>query len=41
MKSIVLSIFELGDKFGYYGVIVFLVIMFVALIYVMRKYVKD
>jgi len=41
MHSIILSIYTVGSMIGYYGCIVYMAIMFIALIYVMRKYLKD
>jgi hypothetical protein len=33
--------FELGNSFGYYGCIVYLIVMSIGLIFVMRKYLKE
>ncbi len=41
MKAVLLSIKEIGDMFGYFGCIVYVLVMFVACVYVMRKYLKG
>lgn len=41
MKSVLLSIYEIGNVIGYYGCWLYIIVMFVALVYVMRKYLKS
>lgn len=41
MKSVLLSIFEIGNLIGYYGCIFYFLVMAVALVIVMRKYLRD
>jgi hypothetical protein len=41
MKGVLLSLFEIGDKIGYWGCVIYLLVMAVALVYVMRKYLKE
>jgi hypothetical protein len=41
MKQTLLSIFEIGNKIGYFGCWAFIIIMFVGLVFVMKNYVKD
>lgn len=41
MKSVLLSIFEIGNFIGYYGCYVYFFVMAIAMVYVMRKYLRD
>lgn len=41
MAKTLLSIFEIGNIIGYYGVWAFVLIMFGGLIFVMKNYLKD
>ena len=41
MTGTVLSIYTLGDSVGYYSCILIVLIMAIATVYVMRKYVKP
>lgn len=41
MISPLLSIYELGNFIGHYGCIIYIVIMAIATVYVMRKYLRN
>ena len=41
MKGILLSIYEVGNVIGHWGCIFYFIVMAVALVYVMKKYVKE
>lgn len=41
MKGELLSLFKIGDFLGYWGCVFYLLVMAVALVYVMRKYLKE
>lgn len=41
MKAVLLSIKEFGDIIGYWGCVIYIIVMFVACVYVMRKYLKG
>ncbi|MEZ5046683.1 MAG: hypothetical protein R2831_06800 [Chitinophagaceae bacterium] len=41
MKSVVLSIYELGNHFGYFACWAYIIIMFVGLLFVMKNYLKE
>ncbi|HNB82508.1 MAG TPA: hypothetical protein PLP34_01330 [Chitinophagaceae bacterium] len=41
MKGMLLSIYDAGNVVGYYGCWLYVLIMAVACVYVMRKYLKG
>jgi hypothetical protein len=41
MAKTLLSIFEIGNKIGYYGCWAFILIMAAGLVFVMKNYLKD
>ncbi|GBL36269.1 hypothetical protein EMGBS15_18640 [Filimonas sp.] len=41
MNGTLLSIYELGGFIGYWGCIIYILVMAVACVYVMRKYLKE
>lgn len=41
MKAVLLSIYEIGNFIGHWGCVVYFVIMAIAMVGVMRKYLRD
>ena len=41
MKAVLLSIYEIGNFIGFYGCIAYFIVMAIAMVYVMRKYLRD
>jgi len=41
MSGTLLSIYELGNFIGYWGCIIYILVMAVACVFVMRKYLKE
>jgi len=41
MKGTLLSIYEIGNFIGYWGCVAYILIMTIACIYVMKKYLKE
>lgn len=41
MNTPLLSIYEIGNFIGHWGCVIYIVVMFIATVYVMRKYLKG